>query len=107
MRETDYIIFVILSVSTKGGLCTSQGTLLLVDTNVAPPLKLDRASAALSQVADVATAYFTAAIAVHTFNSLVLKFRLPLWFCFLMVSIGWAASVVIGMLSNLLSVRCS
>ncbi|KIP10455.1 hypothetical protein PHLGIDRAFT_84948 [Phlebiopsis gigantea 11061_1 CR5-6] len=60
----------------SGPLCTSQGT--------------------LSQVADVATAYFTGAIAVHTFNSLVLHRRLPLWFCGSTVAIGWAAAIAMA-----------
>lgn len=61
---------------SAGPLCTSQ--------------------AALSQVADVATAYFTGAVAVHTFNSLVLHRRLPLWFCGSAVVFGWAAAIVMA-----------
>ena len=53
---------------------------------------------ALSQVADVATAYFTGAIAVHTFNSLVLHRRLPYWFCGLAVTFGWTAAILLGLL---------
>ncbi|THG96205.1 hypothetical protein EW026_g5582 [Hermanssonia centrifuga] len=53
-------------------------------------------AAALGQIADVATAYFTAAIAVHTFNSLVLHHRLPLWFCSVAVAFGWVAAIVIA-----------
>lgn len=53
-------------------------------------------AAALSQVADVAGAYFTGAIAVHTFTSLVLKFRLPMWFVLGTVVCGWVVSIIIG-----------
>ncbi|EKM58470.1 uncharacterized protein PHACADRAFT_252814 [Phanerochaete carnosa HHB-10118-sp] len=60
------------------------------------PGALCRSQATLSQVADVATAYFTGAIAVHTFNSLVLHRRLPVWFCGLVVVFGWMASIVMA-----------
>ncbi|KAI0806105.1 hypothetical protein BC629DRAFT_1590521 [Irpex lacteus] len=61
---------------TTGGLCTSQAT--------------------LSQIADVAGAYFTGAIAVHTFTSLVLKYRLPLWFVLGAVLFGWAVAIILA-----------
>ncbi|GJE96214.1 hypothetical protein PsYK624_124080 [Phanerochaete sordida] len=57
---------------------------------------LCRSQATLSQVADVATAYFTGAIAVHTFNTLVLHRRLPAWFGGLVVAFGWIASIVMA-----------
>ncbi|KAI0090251.1 hypothetical protein BDY19DRAFT_1047449 [Irpex rosettiformis] len=61
---------------TAGGLCTSQAT--------------------LSQIADVAGAYFTGAIAVHTFTSLVLKYRLPLWVVSGLVLGGWAIAIILA-----------
>lgn len=66
----------VLNPSLKGNLCATQGS--------------------LAQVADVAGAYFTGAIAVHTFNSLVLHRRLPLWFCFVAVCFGWLAALAMG-----------
>ncbi|KAI0346177.1 hypothetical protein BDW22DRAFT_1425695 [Trametopsis cervina] len=59
-----------------GQLCTSQ--------------------AILGEIADIAAAFFTGAIAVHTFNSLVLKFRLSLWFCFGFVLFGWALAIILA-----------
>lgn len=50
----------------------------------------------MSQIADVATAYFTAAIAVHTFNTLVLRNRLPSWFCVVATAFGWLAAGLMG-----------
>ncbi|KAI0703810.1 hypothetical protein BC835DRAFT_1410537 [Cytidiella melzeri] len=61
---------------TSGALCSSQAT--------------------LSQIADVATAYFTGAIAVHSFTSLVLKFRLPLWSILIFVLGGWAIAIILA-----------
>lgn len=50
----------------------------------------------MGQVADVATAYFTAGIAVHTFNTLVLHHRLPGWFCIAATVIGWLVAGIAG-----------
>ncbi|OCH84810.1 hypothetical protein OBBRIDRAFT_785696 [Obba rivulosa] len=54
------------------------------------------AQAAVSQISGVANAYFTAAVAIHTFNSLVLRKRLPTWFCGAAVAFGWICSTAAG-----------
>jgi len=58
---------------TSGLLCTAQG--------------------ALTQVGDLATAYFTAAIAVHTFCTLALRNRLPIYCAWIAVIAGWGITV--------------
>lgn len=58
---------------TLGGICGFQG--------------------ALKQVGDTATAYFTAAIAVHTFSTLALRTRSPVWFCAAAICFGWVATI--------------
>ncbi|OSX59101.1 hypothetical protein POSPLADRAFT_1060187 [Postia placenta MAD-698-R-SB12] len=62
----------------KGSLCTAQG--------------------ALTELANTATAYFTAAIAVHVFNSLVCHHKLPAWFCGFAVVSGWVISLIISVI---------
>lgn len=51
---------------------------------------------ALKQVGDTATAYFTAAIAVHTFSTLALRTRSPVWFCAAAICFGWVATIAGG-----------
>ncbi|THH26302.1 hypothetical protein EUX98_g7885 [Antrodiella citrinella] len=58
----------------SGILCTAQG--------------------ALTQVGDLATAYFTAAIAVHTFCTLTLRNRLPKFWAWIAVFAGWVFTII-------------
>lgn len=48
------------------------------------------------QVGTFASAYFTVAIGVHTFNSLVLSRRQSTLICVVTVSTGWIAAGIIG-----------
>jgi hypothetical protein len=48
------------------------------------------------QIGNVATAFFTATIAIHAFNSLVLRNRQSLWIGILVIFAGWTAVVIIG-----------
>ncbi|KAI0784488.1 hypothetical protein C8Q75DRAFT_809976 [Abortiporus biennis] len=67
----------------QGSLCSSQG--------------------ALMQIGDSAAAYFTAAIAVHTFATLALGNRLPAWFCYMAVACGWILTIASGVIPSVLS----
>ncbi|KAF8150756.1 hypothetical protein B0H34DRAFT_824442 [Crassisporium funariophilum] len=53
-----------------------------------------RAQATVMQVGNWAAGYFTVTIAVHTFNSLVLRKRQSVTTCRMTISIGWVASVL-------------
>jgi hypothetical protein len=47
---------------------------------------------------NIAGAYFTVAIAIHTFNSLVLRFRQSAWIGILVISIGWAVALSVSLI---------
>ena len=48
------------------------------------------------QIGDSGGAYFTAAIAIHSFNTLVLRNKLPGWICWGVVVLGWFIAVLLG-----------
>lgn len=48
------------------------------------------------QIGNIATAYFTVAIAFHTFNSLVLKKRQSIYVYGPTIILGWTASLAVG-----------
>jgi hypothetical protein len=54
------------------------------------------AQAVMMQIGNVSTAFFTATIAIHSFNSLVLHNRNTIWFGVLVVVAGWISAVVIA-----------
>ncbi|KAJ3758529.1 hypothetical protein EV360DRAFT_25361, partial [Lentinula raphanica] len=54
--------------------------------------------AAVMQVGNIGTAYFTVAIAFHTFNSLVLRKRQSFYVYGPTIVLGWAISLVLGFL---------
>ncbi|KAK7044221.1 hypothetical protein VNI00_007943 [Paramarasmius palmivorus] len=56
------------------------------------------AQAVVMQFGNIATAYFTVAIGVHTFNSLVLRKRQSVFFYAPAIFLGWALAVVIAIL---------
>ncbi|KAH9925459.1 hypothetical protein B0H21DRAFT_826639 [Amylocystis lapponica] len=64
----------------KDSLCLSQGI--------------------LSQVSDIANAYFVGTIAIHSFNTLVLRNRLSVWVCGSIVAFGWLLSIIVGVLPS-------
>jgi hypothetical protein len=47
-------------------------------------------------IGDAGAAYFTATIAVHTFNSLVLRYKQPVWVIAATVGLGWTAALATG-----------
>ncbi|KAJ3992667.1 hypothetical protein F5050DRAFT_1854407, partial [Lentinula boryana] len=53
---------------------------------------------AVMQVGNIGTAYFTVAIAFHTFNSLVLRKRQSIYVYGPIIVLGWAVSLVLGFL---------
>ncbi|KAJ3807694.1 hypothetical protein EV368DRAFT_28369, partial [Lentinula lateritia] len=53
---------------------------------------------AVMQVGNIATAYFTVAIAFHTFNSLVLRKRQSIYVYGPTILLGWVVSLVLGFL---------
>ncbi|EIW57747.1 uncharacterized protein TRAVEDRAFT_72747 [Trametes versicolor FP-101664 SS1] len=61
---------------TEGMLCNSQGILM--------------------QIGDAGGAYFTGAIAIHTFNTLVLRNKLPAWTCLAASIWGWLFAVLLA-----------
>lgn len=52
------------------------------------------------QVGNWASAYFTVVIAVHTFNSLVLKKRQSILISLPAITIGWAVAATVGEYSD-------
>lgn len=48
------------------------------------------------QIGNVAAAYFTAAIPIHTFSSLVLLKRQSTLLCTFMILVGWLTAVLVG-----------
>ncbi|KAF9561964.1 hypothetical protein CPC08DRAFT_399176 [Agrocybe pediades] len=63
---------------TDGGLCLAQATTM--------------------QIGNLSIGYFTTAIAVHTFNSLVLKKRQSAIICGTTIAIGWIFSVLVSLI---------
>lgn len=57
-----------------------------------------RAQATMMQIGNFATGYFTIAIAVHTFNSLVLKMRQSVIICGTTIGVGWVLSLFIALI---------
>lgn len=52
--------------------------------------------AVLGEISDVANAYFTGAISIHAFNTLVCHNRMPIWVCVAAVGLGWVLAIVVG-----------
>ncbi|KAJ3900650.1 hypothetical protein F5879DRAFT_402468 [Lentinula edodes] len=69
--------FLVNRAITDNAICTSQ--------------------AAVMQVGNIATAYFTVAIAFHTFNSLVLRKRQSIYVYGPTILLGWVVSLVLGL----------
>ncbi|KAJ8496606.1 hypothetical protein ONZ51_g997 [Trametes cubensis] len=61
---------------TNGMLCEAQGI--------------------LTQIGDTGGAYFTGAIAIHTFNTLVLRNKLPVWICLAVSVFGWLVAILMA-----------
>ncbi|KAI0648922.1 hypothetical protein C8Q79DRAFT_482415 [Trametes meyenii] len=62
--------------ATDGMLCNTQGILM--------------------QIGDTGGAFFTGAIAVHTFNTLVLRNKLPGWTCLAASIMGWLVAILMA-----------
>ncbi|KAI0636228.1 hypothetical protein C8Q77DRAFT_1053158 [Trametes polyzona] len=62
--------------ATDGMLCNTQGILM--------------------QIGDTGGAYFTGAIAIHTFNTLVLRNKLPGWTCLAASIWGWLVAILMA-----------
>lgn len=54
------------------------------------------AKGTLIQIGDFASAYFTTFTAVHTFQSLVLQKKYPVWLTALIIGFGWGLAVTLG-----------
>ncbi|EIN09831.1 hypothetical protein PUNSTDRAFT_86319 [Punctularia strigosozonata HHB-11173 SS5] len=67
----------------EGSICTTQATLM--------------------GVGDFGSAYFTALVAVHTFNSLVLRYKQPVWVNIAAVTFGWAGALAVGVVPAFVS----
>lgn len=50
----------------------------------------------MMQLGNWSTAYFTVSIAVHTFNSLVLRKRQSALVCGISISVGWITAGILG-----------
>ena len=50
----------------------------------------------LSQIGDTAGAYFTGTIAIHTFNTLVLRNKVPGWVCMATSAFGWLFAILMA-----------
>ncbi|KAF9064159.1 hypothetical protein BDP27DRAFT_1426103 [Rhodocollybia butyracea] len=70
--------FLVNRAITDNALCTSQAVVM--------------------QIGNISVAYFTVAIAIHTFNSLVLRMRQSAYVYIPTILFGWAVSIVIAIL---------
>jgi hypothetical protein len=59
-------------------------------------IRLISPSAITMQIGNVAAAYFTTAIATHTFNSLVLLRPQSVFLCVFVIIFGWLIAVSVG-----------
>lgn len=59
--------------------------------------------AAFEQIGTFATSYFTVCIAIHGFNSLVLRKRFPVWASVIYTLLGWASSIITGLVVPMLN----
>lgn len=50
----------------------------------------------LSQIGDTGGAYFTGTIAIHSFNSLVFRNKVPGWLCLAATVFGWLVAILLG-----------
>jgi hypothetical protein len=57
------------------------------------------------QIGNFSSAYFTTAIAVHTFNSLVLRRRQSVIICRSTIIIGWVWASLVGRLDSCITTR--
>ncbi len=97
-----------LHCSLTGMLCNTQGTLSCeifalkcqryIVVNV---ITLTCVPGILMQIGDTGGAYFTGAIAIHTFNTLVLRNKLPGWTCLAASIWGWLVAVLLGQSARL------
>lgn len=56
------------------------------------------AQGSLRQIGEYASFYFIVAMGIHTFNTLGLRNRPPLWLGFVVTATGWASAVTIGVI---------
>ncbi|KAI1797431.1 hypothetical protein LXA43DRAFT_1089296 [Ganoderma leucocontextum] len=61
---------------TEGTLCNAQGI--------------------LSQIGDMGGAYFSGTIAIHSFNSLVFRNKVPGWLCLAATIFGWLVAILLA-----------
>ncbi|KAI0067377.1 hypothetical protein BV25DRAFT_1819704 [Artomyces pyxidatus] len=54
------------------------------------------AQSVLAQMGQFGSSFFIVAMGLHTFNSLVLRNRQPMWVGVTLISVGWIAAIVIG-----------
>ena len=78
-----------------GNLCSTQGTSLVYPSGM-EWLIVDQTLGALTQIGDTASAYFTAAVSVHTFCTLALRSRLPPWLAYVAIIVGWVLILAAG-----------
>ncbi|KAH9945193.1 uncharacterized protein BXZ73DRAFT_96183 [Epithele typhae] len=50
----------------------------------------------LGQMGDMGGAFFTSAIAIHSFNTLVLRNKLPVWICLAVNVFGWLFAIIMA-----------
>ncbi|RDX43798.1 hypothetical protein OH76DRAFT_1175378 [Lentinus brumalis] len=65
-----------MKAATEGNLCNTQGI--------------------LSQIGDTGGAYFTGTIAIHSFNTLVLRNKVPGWVCMGATVFGWLFAILMA-----------
>jgi len=76
--------------------CAIAG-LITLKWNIQGGINQDRAcvaQATIMQIGNWGTAFFTVSIAVHTFNSLVLKRRQSAWSPMIVMGIGWTLAII-------------
>ncbi|KAK7691042.1 hypothetical protein QCA50_006145 [Cerrena zonata] len=89
-----------------GNLMSSVGYAINIDWVILGGVREDvlcSTQGALSQIGDTASAYFTAAVAVHTFCTLALRSRLPHWLAYVAIVVGWILVLAGGIIPATLS----
>ena len=77
-------------------MCTAQGILVICPiTELLLTLEI---IAIFMSMGNISGAYFTVALSVHTFNSLVLQFRQSGWLGVLIIGCGWVFALVLALI---------
>lgn len=95
--QLGYYAACLLIANMINGIAGLLGLPFLIDRGITDD-SLCTTQAAVMQIGNIATAYFTVAIAFHTFNSLVLRKKQSIYVYGPTIFIGWSVSLVLAFL---------